>query len=169
MNAPVVPTDADLHALASRLGTALQSRGAMLAAAESCTGGWIGKCMTEIPGSSAWFHGSAVTYSNAAKHALLGVSADTLARHGAVSRDTALAMTAGTLARFGADVAVAVTGIAGPDGGSAEKPVGTVWIAWQWRGGAAQAERFRFAGDRAAVRRQTVASALEGVRKVLTV
>lgn len=160
--------DAALHQLALTAGTLLGERREMLATAESCTGGWIAKLCTDIPGSSAWFQGGAVTYNNALKQALLGVAATTLKRHGAVSRECALEMVAGALARLGATVAVAVTGIAGPSGGTPDKPVGTVWIAWQWRAGDPQAEVFHFAGDRDAVRRQTVAVALAGVRKILT-
>jgi nicotinamide-nucleotide amidase len=160
-------TDETLHALAVAVGGALHDRGKMLATAESCTGGWIAKLMTDIAGSSAWFQGGAVTYSNGLKQALLGVTATTLERHGAVSRECALEMVAGALARLDASIAVAVTGIAGPAGGSPDKPVGTVWIAWQRRGGAAAVEVFHFEGDRDAVRRQTVARSLEGVRKAL--
>lgn len=146
----------------------LRARGEMLATAESCTGGWIAKVCTDHAGSSEWFESAAVTYSNRAKQVLLGVAASTLEQHGAVSRECALAMVAGVLACFEADVAVAVTGIAGPSGGTPDKPVGTVWIAWQRRDGAARVEAFRFDGDRDAVRRQTVAAALHGVRKILT-
>ncbi|HEX7369530.1 MAG TPA: CinA family protein [Rhodanobacteraceae bacterium] len=139
-----------------------------LATAESCTGGWIAKAITDIPGSSSWFEGGAVTYGNSAKQALLGVTAATLEKHGAVSRECALEMVAGALACFDASIAVAVTGIAGPAGDTSEKPVGTVWIAWQCRDREARAERFWFDGDRDAVRRQTVAAALDGIRKSLT-
>jgi nicotinamide-nucleotide amidase len=163
-----VPDDAALRALAESVGEMLRERGQALATAESCTGGWIAKLLTDIAGSSAWFDGAAVTYSNDAKQALLGVTTGTLERHGAVSRETAVEMVAGVVAGFGASVAVAVTGIAGPTGGTPEKPVGTVWIAWQRHGGAARAEEFRFEGGRDAVRRQTVAAALDGIRKILT-
>lgn len=162
------PRDDSLRQLAETVGVTLAAGGEILATAESCTGGWVAKLMTDIAGSSTWFQGGAVTYSNALKQALLGVTPSTLQRHGAVSRECALEMVAGALARLDATVAVAVTGIAGPTGGAPDKPVGTVWIAWQRRGGAAQAEIFRFDGDRDAVRRQTVAAALEGVRKILT-
>ena len=167
MNESLVPTDDALHALAVSVGGALRDRGEMLATAESCTGGWIAKLCTDIPGSSDWFEGGAVTYGNGLKQALLGVTTVTLERHGAVSRECALEMVAGALARFEASVAVAVTGIAGPTGGTPDKPVGTVWIAWQRRGGAARAEEFHFDGNRDAVRRQTVAMALDGVRKLV--
>ncbi|MDQ2972188.1 MAG: CinA family protein [Pseudomonadota bacterium] len=168
MDTPQVPTDAQLHAIAQTIAEALSQRGQMLVAAESCTGGWIAKVLTDLPGSSAWFECGVVAYSYEAKEALLGVNPNTLEHAGAVSQETANEMVSGALARFGASVAVAVTGIAGPSGGTADKPVGTVWIAWKRRGGYARAEVFHFPGDREAVRRQTVARALEGVRKILT-
>jgi nicotinamide-nucleotide amidase len=163
-----VPTDADLQALAEQVAAAAQQRRLMLVTAESCTGGWIAKALTDLPGSSAWFDAGVVTYSYGAKEALLGVNPRTLERTGAVSEETALEMVSGALARFGAGMAVAVTGIAGPTGGTPDKPVGTVWIGWKRRGGYAHATLFHFAGDREAVRRQTVAAALNGVIKALT-
>jgi nicotinamide-nucleotide amidase len=163
-----IPSDETLHALAQTLAEALTQRREMLAAAESCTGGWIAKVLTDLPGSSAWFECGVVAYSYEAKEALLGVNPHTLEQHGAVSEETAVEMVSGALARFGATIAVAVTGIAGPSGGTPDKPVGTVWIAWKRRGGYAQAEIFQFDGDREAVRRQTVARALEGIRNILT-
>jgi nicotinamide-nucleotide amidase len=163
-----VPDDAALRWQAEQVAGLLRANGEMLAAAESCTGGWIAKACTDLAGSSEWFESAAVTYSNRAKQALLGVTSATLEKHGAVSRECALEMVAGALARFEASVAVAVTGIAGPSGGSPDKPVGTVWIAWQRRGGTASAEVFHFDGDRDAVRRQTVAEALKGVQEILT-
>lgn len=168
MDRTQVPTDAELHALALALGTALHAGGQMLGCAESCTGGWIGKLLTDIPGSSGYFAGGAVTYTNASKHALLGVADATLDQHGAVSGEVALEMVAGVMQRLGASVAVAVTGIAGPSGATPGKPVGTVWIAWQSRGSAGRAKVFRFDGDRDAVRRQAVAVALAGVQEILT-
>ncbi|HET9820047.1 MAG TPA: CinA family protein [Rhodanobacteraceae bacterium] len=165
---PPISSDRVLHALAQDVADALRERGQMLATAESCTGGWIAKLMTDLAGSSAWFQGGAVTYSNGLKQSLLGVAASTLEQHGAVSRECALEMVRGALERLASDVAVAVTGIAGPTGGTPDKPVGTVWIAWQCRGGDARAELFHFDGDRDAVRRRTVAAALEGIRKSLT-
>src|SRR6185312_7277884 len=162
------PTDESLHALAQTLAEALTQRREMLVSAESCTGGWIAKVLTDLPGSSAWFECGVVAYSYEAKEALLGVNAHTLEEHGAVSEETAVEMVSGALARFGATIAVAVTGIAGPSGGTPDKPVGTVWIAWKRRGGYAHAELFHFAGDREAVRRRTVAAALAGLRKTLT-
>ena len=155
--------DKELYSLAEQLGQALVARGWRLAAAESCTGGWIGQAVTMIPGSSKWFDRGFVTYTNDAKQAMLGVRAETLSRHGAVSEQTVLEMAAGALERSKAAVAVAVSGVAGPDGGSAEKPVGTVWIAWALRGDKRWAQRFSFAGDRDAVRRQSVVRALEGL------
>ena len=161
------PDDAGLRRQAEQVAAALRAHGEMLATAESCTGGWIAKACTDLAGSSEWFESAAVTYSNRAKQALLGVTSATLKKHGAVSRACALEMVAGVLARFEANVAVAVTGIAGPGGGSPEKPVGTVWVAWQWRGHEARVECFGFEGDRDAVRRQTVAVALSGVWTIL--
>ncbi|HSN00497.1 MAG TPA: CinA family protein [Rudaea sp.] len=161
-------TDAALLTLAQDIATEFSRRGASLVTAESCSGGWIAKTLTDIAGSSNWFECGVVAYSYEAKEALLGVRPETLEEHGAVSRETAIEMVSGALARYGATVAVAVTGIAGPGGGTADKPVGTVWISWKRRGGYAQAELFHFDGDRDAVRRQTVAAALAGVRKILT-
>ena len=157
-----------LQSSALATGRLLSSRNEQFATAESCTGGWIAKLVTDIPGSSGWFRGGAVTYTNALKQALLGVTEATLRDHGAVSCECALEMVAGAIDRLGASIAVAVTGIAGPSGGTPGKPVGTVWIAWQQRGGSAIAEVFQFPGDRDAVRRQTVARALAGIREILT-
>jgi nicotinamide-nucleotide amidase len=163
-----VPTDAQLTAWATQVADDVQRHRLMLVTAESCTGGWIAKVLTDLAGSSAWFDAGVVTYSYAAKESLLGVKRETLERTGAVSRETVLEMVSGALERFGAGVAVAVTGIAGPTGGTPDKPVGTVWIGWQQRGGDARARLFHFAGDREAVRRQTVAQALIGIREMLT-
>ncbi|HKT42388.1 MAG TPA: CinA family protein [Rhodanobacteraceae bacterium] len=163
-----VSDDVALHRSVEQVADMLRASGGMLATAESCTGGWIAKACTDLAGSSEWFESAAVTYSNRAKQALLGVTSDTLEKRGAVSRECALEMVAGALLRFEATVAVAVTGIAGPTGGTPEKPVGTVWIAWQRRGGEARVERFGFDGNRDAVRRQAVAAALAGIRKILT-
>jgi nicotinamide-nucleotide amidase len=160
--------DGALHTLAEQIAVEFSRRGATLVTAESCSGGWIAKTLTDIAGSSSWFECGVVAYSYEAKEALLGVRPETLEEHGAVSRETAIEMVSGALARYGATVAVAVTGIAGPSGGTADKPVGTVWVSWKRRGGYAQAELFHFDGDRDAVRRQTVAAALVGVRKILT-
>ena len=162
------PNESRLQVLATRAGAQLRAGRQTLVTAESCTGGWIAKTVTDIAGSSDWFDCGIVAYSYEAKEALLGVRPETLEQNGAVSRETVIEMVSGALARFGATIAVAVTGIAGPSGGTDDKPVGTVWIAWKRRGGYAHAEVFQFDGDREAVRRQTVARALEGVRKILT-
>jgi len=149
--------------LAAALGAALARRGWFAATAESCTGGLIAGAITDVAGSSGWFDRGFVTYSNAAKAELLGVRAETLAAHGAVSEATAAEMAAGALERSRAELAVAVTGIAGPDGGTPAKPVGTVCFAWARRGAAAETATHRFAGDRAAVREATVRVALQGL------
>ena len=161
-------SDAQLEQRARAIAELLLARGQSVVTAESCTGGWIAKVLTDVPGSSAWFECGVVAYSYEAKEALLGVHPQTLERTGAVSQETAIEMVSGALARYGATVAVAVTGVAGPSGGTPDKPVGTVWIGWKRRGGYAHAELFHFDGDREAVRRQTVAAALDGVRKILT-
>jgi nicotinamide-nucleotide amidase len=160
---PVIPDDVALGELAQRVGQALKSHYLMLVTAESCTGGWIAKTVTDIAGSSDWFDCGLAAYSYEAKQALLGVRPQTLEQHGAVSRDTVLEMVSGALVHSGASISVAVTGIAGPGGGTPDKPVGTVWIGWKRRGGYPQAEVFHFDGDREAVRRQTVAAALRGL------
>ncbi len=157
----------DLEHLSQRVGEALAAADLTLVTAESCTGGAIAAAITDIAGSSAWFERGFVTYSNRAKGALLGVSADTLARHGAVSRDVVLEMAAGALAYSPADISVAISGIAGPGGGTPDKPVGTVWIAWARRDGGARVRCLQFQGDRLAVRAQAVACALEGVLTLL--
>jgi nicotinamide-nucleotide amidase len=151
----------DLLSLADQLGQQLSKRGQMLALAESCTGGWIAQSVTEIAGSSAWFDRGFVTYSNAAKTAMLDVRESTLEQYGAVSPQTAFEMVAGALKFSDADMALAVTGIAGPGGGTAEKPVGLVFIAWQTRGQPCRCLEQHFEGDRHAVRRQTVQKALQ--------
>jgi nicotinamide-nucleotide amidase len=163
-----IPTDAQLLALSGEVAREVLQHRLMLVTAESCTGGWVAKALTDLEGSSAWFHAGVVTYSYEAKEALLGVNPHTLEQTGAVSEETVLEMVSGALARLGAGVAVAVTGIAGPSGGTPDKPVGTVWISWKVRGGYAHARMFCFAGDREAVRRQTVAAALNGLRETLT-
>lgn len=169
-----------LHVTVEAIASLLQARGRSFATAESCTGGLIAASCTELAGSSAWFERGFVTYSNEAKTELLGVPAELIARHGAVSEEVARAMAAGALAHSRADIAVAVTGIAGPTGGSDAKPVGTVWLAWAERGHsetdgtdathdtvAVHAEKAWFPGDRQAVRGATVARALAGVRNRL--
>ena len=162
-----IPSDAQLREQAQALGERLRAAHATLVTAASCTGGWIAKCLTDIAGSSDWFDSGMVVYSYEAKQALLGVRPQTLEQHGAVSRETVIEMVSGALVNSGASVAVAVTGIAGPGGGSADKPVGTVWVAWKRRGGYARAQAFQFDGDREAVRRQTVDRALAGVAELL--
>lgn len=152
--------------LSAELGAALQRRGWLLALAESCTGGWAGEVVTMTPGSSAWFDRGFVTYSNAAKIEMLGVTESTLQRHGAVSEQTAQAMAQGALAHSRAQIAVAITGIAGPDGGSPGKPVGTAWFAWVGPGGLLLTEKRLLLGDREAVRRQAVETALQGAIKL---
>jgi len=154
-----MPTDGELAALALRLGRALDARNLRVATAESCTGGWVAKALTDIPGSSRWVEGGVVAYSNAAKSSLLGVPAGTVAAHGAVSEPVVRAMAEGARARFGVPLTVAVSGVAGPDGGTPDKPVGTVWFAWA-NGRETIAARKLFAGDREAVRRQSVDFAL---------
>lgn len=162
------PLDAALHALALRLGEAMRHHHLMLVTAESCTGGWIAKTVTDVAGCSEWFECGLAAYSYEAKQALLGVRPETLMEHGAVSRETVLEMVSGALIHSGASLSVAVTGIAGPSGGTEDKPVGTVWIGWKRRGGYPRAEVFHFDGDREAVRRQTVEAALSGLLKSLT-
>ena len=152
-----------LRALAKRVGARLKKRKLKLATAESCTGGWIAQAVTSVSGSSAWFDRGFVTYSNAAKRELLGVRARTLSRFGAVSRETAREMAAGALARSLAQVSIAVTGVAGPTGGTRRKPVGMVCIAWSRRKGAMESVTRRFLGNREKVRRQSVMVALQGL------
>ena len=155
-----------MEALAKTLGQRLKSAKAVLVTAESCTGGWAAQVVTSIAGSSAWFDRGFVTYSNAAKQEVLGVRADTLRVHGAVSEETAREMALGALGRSQATIALAITGVAGPTGGSKEKPVGTVSFAWA-RGKYVRSETRHFPGDRESVRRQSVIHALEGVLKTL--
>lgn len=159
-------TDSAITELSARLGARLAANGLRVTTAESCTGGGIAEAITRIPGSSAWFEAGYVTYSNEQKPLQLAVPAELFPKVGAVSREVVEAMVAGALPRSGADIAVAVSGIAGPDGGSAEKPVGTVWLAWR-RGEQVFSERLLYAGDRAAVRRQTVATALVGLLRLV--
>lgn len=138
-----------------------------VATAESCTGGGIAQAMTDVAGSSAWFERGVVSYSNEAKQELLGVKPATLENHGAVSKAVALEMACGVLQRSRAQVSVAVTGVAGPGGGSPEKPVGLVWIAWGLAANNAQAHCFQFTGDRRAVREKTVLEAIQGLNSRL--
>ena len=152
--------------LAKRIGERLKASNAMLVTAESCTGGWVAQAVTSIAGSSEWFERGFVTYSNASKEELLGVSPSTLKKHGAVSEETARAMAGGALARSRGTIALAVTGVAGPGGGTPEKPVGMVCFAWTTPDGV-RSETRNFSGDRDAVRRQSVIRALEGAMEAL--
>jgi nicotinamide-nucleotide amidase len=156
-------TQEKLEALAATLGERLKANGQKLASAESCTGGWVAQCLTAIAGSSDWFERGFVTYSNDAKCEMLGVPAATLLAHGAVSEATAAAMACGALQHSHADWSLAITGIAGPSGGSPEKPVGTVCFAWAGPDGRVDTLTRVFAGDRHAVRAQSVVQALEGM------
>jgi nicotinamide-nucleotide amidase len=149
--------------LSAELGRALEARGWKVATAESCTGGGVAAAITDVAGSSAWFDRGFVTYSNEAKVDMLGVGTGTLAAHGAVSQAVAREMAAGALARSRADLVVAVTGVAGPSGGTPQKPVGMVCLAWARHGGPVDVVTQRFSGDRAAVREATVVAALEGL------
>lgn len=151
---------ASLESAAQEAGRTLLAAGWRVATAESCTGGWIAKCLTDIAGSSSWFERGYVTYSNASKMQALAVRSTTLQAHGAVSAETASEMAMGALAHSGADLAVSVTGVAGPDGGSVDKPVGLVWLALARRDGPPITEAHRFLGDRSAVRSAAVAAAL---------
>jgi nicotinamide-nucleotide amidase len=152
-----------LEFLAKRVGVQLKKRGLKLATAESCTGGWIAQAVTAIAGSSDWFERGLVTYSNEAKRELLGVRASTLSRHGAVSEQTAREMASGAIKRSRAQVAVAVTGVAGPGGGTRKKPVGMVCFGWAGKSGAPESATRRFTGGRESIRRQSVAAALQGL------
>lgn len=151
-----------MNDLAQQVGAALKARGLRLVTAESCTGGWVSMALTAVAGSSDWFERGYVTYSNAAKRGDLDVQEDTLRRHGAVSEETAREMAAGALRRGGGQVALAITGVAGPTGGTTAKPVGTVCFAWA-HGSTISSETRRFDGDRESVRRQSVLHALNGL------
>lgn len=158
----MVQTDEQLDSLARELGEGLRRQGWHVACAESCTGGWLAKSLTDVPGSSAWFGWGFVTYANEAKTAMVGVPAALIDEHGAVSEPVVRAMAEGAREASGAELAVAVSGIAGPHGERPGKPVGTIWIAWASDAGT-HAEHNVFAGDREAVRRQSVAQALRGL------
>jgi len=160
-------SDPQLYRLAEQVGQALQARGLMLATAESCTGGWISEAVTMVPGSSGWFERGFVTYTYISKREMLGVSEATLGSHGAVSEQTVREMAQGALDRSHAQVAVAVSGTAGPGGGTADKPVGTICLAWALKDGGLRSETQHVAGDREAVRKQSVAHALKGVLLLL--
>ncbi|MGR9015111.1 MAG: nicotinamide-nucleotide amidase [Gammaproteobacteria bacterium] len=155
--------ESELFKLAEQLGRFLKTNGKIIATAESCTGGWIAQAITDVPGSSAWFDRGFITYSNIAKVQMLGVSPQTLQDYGAVSSETATQMATGALAYSDAGLAVSVTGIAGPDGGTSEKPVGTVFIAWADKHGEVNVARKQFSGNRRQIRAQTVKCAIEGM------
>lgn len=156
----------ETYSLAAQLGQHLSARSAKVTTAESCTGGGIAHAITSVPGSSRWFDCGFVTYSNEAKQQLLGVEIQVLREFGAVSAEVVRAMAQGAASVAAAEFAVAVSGIAGPDGGSAEKPVGTVWFAWRGPGGTIS-DCHHFPGDREAVRDQAVVIALQGLLQVL--
>ena len=159
--------DKRLYRLAEQVGEALKSRALMLATAESCTGGGIGEAVTRVPGSSDWYERGFITYTYVSKREMLGVKADTLEKYGAVSEPAVKEMVLGALAASHAQVAVAVSGTAGPGGGTAEKPVGTVCLSWALKGGEPLAETRQFKGDRAAVRTQAVERALAGLLELV--
>jgi nicotinamide-nucleotide amidase len=150
----------------SELGECLHVNDNFLATAESCTGGLLASTLTDTPGSSEWFAGSVVAYSNAVKEKLLGVDPELLREHGAVSEQVVLAMARGVLDAVGAQVSVAISGIAGPSGGTPDKPVGTVWMAWAWPSGS-RARRYDFSGPREAVKDQAVMAAINGLLSVV--
>ena len=156
-------SDEELLQLAHLLGQKLHARGWMLAAAESCTGGWLAQVVTAIPGSSVWFDRGFVTYSNEAKQEMLGVAAATLQTHGAVSEETVREMAEGTLRRSRAMISVSISGVAGPGGGTPQKPVGTVCIAWAVKDQAPFSTVCRLSGDREEIRSRAVAAALRGL------
>ena len=157
----------ELTELSEQLARVLLQQQKLLAVAESCTGGWLAKCLTDIAGSSQWFERGFVTYSNAAKQEMLGVRSATLLREGAVSEAVVLEMANGALEHSRADIAVAISGIAGPGGAVPGKPVGTVCFSWVYKNNKHQEDTEYFAGDREAVRRQSVACALRGLLDVL--
>ena len=159
--------DADIESLAGLMGRELQRRGLMLATAESCTGGWIAQAVTAIAGSSQWFERGFITYTNIAKQEMLGVQADTLQHYGAVSEPTVCEMAEGALKHSHAQISVAVSGIAGPGGATADKPVGSVCLAWARLGHVAHSSTMHFSGDREAVRRAAVMAALRGVLEII--
>ena len=159
--------DRELYDLAKDIGNALTSRRLMLVTAESCTGGWVAEAITMVPGSSEWFDRGFVTYTNRAKQEMLGVRAETLERHGAVSQPTVEEMVIGALAHSPGHVALSVSGVAGPGGGTPSKPVGTVCFAWGLRDQSPLSETKHLQGDREAVRRQSVVVALRGLKAVI--
>ena len=159
--------DQTLQDLSLKVGAALSQQELLLASAESCTGGWIGQAITSVAGSSAWYERGFITYSNIAKQEMLGVSVKTLEQYGAVSEETAYEMAEGALVRSHAQVVVSITGIAGPDGATAEKRVGTICFAWIMKDGLARTETHLFSGSREMVRGQAVVRGLQGVLDLL--
>lgn len=160
-------SDSDLYELAERVGRQLKDRGLMATTAESCTGGWIAEAITMVPGSSAWFERGFVTYTYISKREMLGVRGETLERHGAVSEECVTEMVYGALERSHAQAAVAVSGTAGPSGGTPQKPVGTVCFAWAIKNGERRSDTRHLVGDREAVRKQSVIHALEVLSQML--
>ena len=160
-------SDEELHQLACELGEKLRVRGWMLATAESCTGGWVGQLLTSLPGSSHWYERGFITYANAAKIEMLGVPNETLATHGAVSEETASAMAAGALAHSHAQATLAISGIAGPGGGTPQKPVGLVCYGWALADGTLMSSTCRLDGDREEIRSRAVAAAMRGLIELI--
>lgn len=160
-------SDEELHQLAVELGDKLRARGWMIATAESCTGGWVGQLLTSLPGSSAWYERGFITYANAAKQDMLGVPAATLEAFGAVSEETAQAMASGALSHSRAQAALAISGIAGPGGGTPQKPVGLVCYGWALADGTQLSSTCRLDGDREEIRSRAVAAALRGLIDLL--
>jgi nicotinamide-nucleotide amidase len=160
-------SDEELLGLAAELGENLRARGWMLATAESCTGGWVGQLVTALPGSSHWYERGFITYANIAKMEMLGVPATTLEIHGAVSEETALAMAAGALEHSHAQATLAISGIAGPGGGTRDKPVGTVCYGWALADGTRLSSTCRLDGDREEIRSRAAAAALRGLIELL--
>jgi len=160
-------SDEELHQLAHELGGMLLARGWMVATAESCTGGWVGQLLTAIPGSSAWYERGFITYANAAKQEMLGVPAEILETHGAVSEETASAMAAGALAHSHAQATLAISGIAGPGGGTPQKPVGLVCYGWALADGTRMSSTCRLDGNREEIRSRAVAAAMRGLIELM--
>tara|TARA_R110002050_G_scaffold1244_3_gene8561 strand:+ start:7149 stop:7649 length:501 start_codon:yes stop_codon:yes gene_type:complete len=160
-----IVSDSELQHLTSQVAQCLIDLNWRLSVAESCTGGWLGKCCTDLAGSSTWFERGFITYSNQAKQDCLHVNQSTLHQFGAVSEQTASEMAQGALTESMADISVAITGIAGPDGGTVDKPVGTVCFAWMSKKSVVQTQCYHLEGDRESVRRQAVKLALQGIMK----
>ena len=160
-------SDEELHQLAAELGDKLIARGWMLATAESCTGGWAGQLLTSLPGSSNWYERGFITYANAAKIEMLGVPAEVIDEHGAVSEETASAMAAGALAHSHAQATLAISGIAGPGGGTPQKPVGLVCYGWALADGTLMSSICRLDGDREEIRARAVAAAMRGLIELI--